>query len=149
LKATTEREIDAAFESLVQARTGALLVGNDAFFNNRIEQLVALAAHHAIPAMYASPEFIVAGGGTLRGPHSQGREASRTAESWIGPGPNKEVSPPQLKQAIGHDVLTTLVQQTGLSQEDGELEGYLAYLHLCFGSEADIAGGRRVGSLPV
>jgi uncharacterized protein YidB (DUF937 family) len=40
------------------------------------------------------------------------------AESWIGPGPNKEVSPPQLKQAIGQDVLTALVQQTGLSQEE-------------------------------
>jgi putative ABC transport system substrate-binding protein len=62
LKATTDREIETAFESLVQARTGALLVGNDAFFNSRIEQIVALAAHHGIPAMYASPEFIVAGG---------------------------------------------------------------------------------------
>jgi putative ABC transport system substrate-binding protein len=62
LKATTDREIDAAFESLVQARTGALLVGGDAFFSSRIEQIVALAAHHAIPVMYASPEFIVAGG---------------------------------------------------------------------------------------
>jgi uncharacterized protein YidB (DUF937 family) len=40
------------------------------------------------------------------------------AESWIGTGPNKEVSPPQLKQAIGQDVLTALVQQTGLSQEE-------------------------------
>ena len=40
------------------------------------------------------------------------------AESWIGPGPNKEVSPPQLKQAIGQDVLAALVQQTGLSQEE-------------------------------
>ncbi|OKO80231.1 hypothetical protein AC629_27790 [Bradyrhizobium sp. NAS80.1] len=40
------------------------------------------------------------------------------AESWIGPGPNKDVSPPQLKQAIGQDVLATLVQQTGLSQDE-------------------------------
>ena len=48
---------------------------------------------------------------------------------------------------IGHDVLTKLVQQTGLSQEDGELEGYVAYLHVCFGTEADIAGSRRVASL--
>jgi putative tryptophan/tyrosine transport system substrate-binding protein len=62
LKASTDREIDAAFESLVQARAGALLVGNDAFFNSRIEQIVAVAAYHAIPVMYASPEFIVAGG---------------------------------------------------------------------------------------
>jgi uncharacterized protein YidB (DUF937 family) len=41
-----------------------------------------------------------------------------TAESWVGNGPNKEVSPPQLKQAIGQDVLAALVQQTGLSQEE-------------------------------
>jgi uncharacterized protein YidB (DUF937 family) len=41
-----------------------------------------------------------------------------TAESWVGHGPNKEVSPPQLKQAIGQDVLAALVQQTGLSQEE-------------------------------
>jgi uncharacterized protein YidB (DUF937 family) len=40
------------------------------------------------------------------------------AESWIGSGPNKEVSPPQLRQAIGQDVLTALEQQTGLSQEE-------------------------------
>lgn len=41
-----------------------------------------------------------------------------TAESWVGPGPNKEISPPQLKQAIGSDVLAALEQQTGLSQEE-------------------------------
>jgi uncharacterized protein YidB (DUF937 family) len=40
------------------------------------------------------------------------------AESWINDGPNKEVSPPQLKQAIGQDVLAALEQQTGLSQEE-------------------------------
>src|SRR5215470_15914884 len=40
------------------------------------------------------------------------------AESWVGPGPNKEIAPPQLKQAIGQDVLATLVKQTGLSQEE-------------------------------
>ena len=61
-KVGTDREIDAAFASLVQARTGALLVGSDAFFNSRIEQIVALAARHAIPTMYALREFVVAGG---------------------------------------------------------------------------------------
>jgi uncharacterized protein YidB (DUF937 family) len=40
------------------------------------------------------------------------------AQSWINEGPNKEVSPPQLKQAIGQDVLAALGQQTGLSQEE-------------------------------
>ncbi len=62
LKAGTDREIDAAFVSLVQARTGALLVGADPFFNNRIEQLVALAARHAIPTMYPLREFAAASG---------------------------------------------------------------------------------------
>ena len=40
------------------------------------------------------------------------------AESWIGKGPNKELPASQLKQAIGPDVLATLEQQTGLSQEE-------------------------------
>jgi uncharacterized protein YidB (DUF937 family) len=40
------------------------------------------------------------------------------AESWINKGPNKELPPPQLKQAIGVDVLAALEQQTGLSQEE-------------------------------
>ena len=41
-----------------------------------------------------------------------------TAQSWIEPGPNKEISPPQLKQAIGPDVLAHLEQKTGLSQQE-------------------------------
>ena len=40
------------------------------------------------------------------------------AESWINKGPNKDLPPPQLKQAIGTDVLAALEQQTGLSQEE-------------------------------
>ena len=62
LKAGTDREIDAAFENLVQARTGALLVSNDVFFNSRIEQITALAARYAIPVMYSSAEFVGVGG---------------------------------------------------------------------------------------
>jgi putative ABC transport system substrate-binding protein len=62
VKASTDREIDAAFVSLVQAQTGALLVSNDPFFNNRIEQVIALAARHGIPTMYWTREFVVAGG---------------------------------------------------------------------------------------
>jgi uncharacterized protein YidB (DUF937 family) len=41
-----------------------------------------------------------------------------TAQSWINKGPNKEISPPELKQAIGPDVLAALEQQTGLSQQE-------------------------------
>jgi putative tryptophan/tyrosine transport system substrate-binding protein len=62
LKASNDREIDAAFVSLAQARTGALLVANDLFFNNRIERLIELAARHAIPTMSTQREFVVAGG---------------------------------------------------------------------------------------
>jgi hypothetical protein len=65
LKAGTDREIDAAFASLVQAQTGALLVGGDVFVNNRIERLIELAARHAIPTMYLYREFVVAGGSSV------------------------------------------------------------------------------------
>lgn len=40
------------------------------------------------------------------------------AQSWVNPGPNQEILPPQLKQAIGSDVLEKLEQQTGLSQDE-------------------------------
>jgi uncharacterized protein YidB (DUF937 family) len=40
------------------------------------------------------------------------------ADSWIGRGPNKQIAPSQLEQAIGSDVLETLSQQTGLSREE-------------------------------
>jgi uncharacterized protein YidB (DUF937 family) len=41
-----------------------------------------------------------------------------TAQSWVNPGPNQEISPPQLSQALGSDVLATLEQKTGLSQQE-------------------------------
>ena len=41
-----------------------------------------------------------------------------TAQSWVNNGPNKEISPPELKQAIGPDVLSALERQTGLSQQE-------------------------------
>ena len=62
LKASTESEIDAAFGSLVQRQAGALLVLSDPFFFNRREQIVALAARHAVPAIYEFSEFATAGG---------------------------------------------------------------------------------------
>ena len=62
LKASTDREIDAAFASLVQERTGALLIEGDSLFINRMEQILELAARHAIPTMHAFREFVVAGG---------------------------------------------------------------------------------------
>jgi putative ABC transport system substrate-binding protein len=62
LKAGSESEIDAAFPSLVQQQAGGLVVGTDPFFNSRREQLVALAARHAVPAIYEWREFALAGG---------------------------------------------------------------------------------------
>ena len=62
LKAATESEIDTAFANLVQLHAGALIVSADPFFNNRREQLVALAALHTVPAIYELREFSAAGG---------------------------------------------------------------------------------------
>ena len=62
LNAGTASEIDAAFISVAQLRAGALLVGNDPFFFNRREELVALASRHAVPAIYGIREFAASGG---------------------------------------------------------------------------------------
>ena len=62
LSASNERDIDAAFATVTQSRAGALLVGSDPFFNNERDQVIALAARHAIPAIYEGREFVMAGG---------------------------------------------------------------------------------------
>jgi len=62
LKASIESEIDAAFASLVQQQAGALIVSPDPFLGSRREQLVALAARHAVPAIYQWREFATIGG---------------------------------------------------------------------------------------
>jgi putative ABC transport system substrate-binding protein len=62
LNASTEGEIDQAFRSLVALRVGALVVSVDVFLNNQRAQIVALAARHAVPAIYGVREFAAAGG---------------------------------------------------------------------------------------
>jgi ABC-type uncharacterized transport system substrate-binding protein len=62
LKATTQTEIEAAFASLVEQRAGALLVSSNPNFSNRSDQIVALAARHAVPAIYAWADYTAAGG---------------------------------------------------------------------------------------
>jgi putative tryptophan/tyrosine transport system substrate-binding protein len=58
----SQSSIDAAFATVVQQRAGALLVGANARFVAARDQIVALAAHHAIPTIYAVREFVRAGG---------------------------------------------------------------------------------------
>jgi putative ABC transport system substrate-binding protein len=60
--ASNESELDTAFGALVQQRADALLLGNDVFFTNQREQIVALAAHHAVPTIYAFRQFAESGG---------------------------------------------------------------------------------------
>ena len=62
LEAHTEGEIDAAFTTLVQRHGDALIVGNDTFFDSRIELFVALTRRHAVPAIYDQREFTDSGG---------------------------------------------------------------------------------------
>ena len=62
LNVSNEGDIHAAFTTLNKLRAAALLVGGDPFFNTRREQLVTLANHYAIPAIYEVREFAAAGG---------------------------------------------------------------------------------------
>ena len=62
LNVSNESDFDTAFASLAQHRADALLVTNDAFFFNRRDQIVAMAAHHAVPTIYDRREYAAAGG---------------------------------------------------------------------------------------
>jgi putative ABC transport system substrate-binding protein len=62
LQASTERDIDAAFASLIRMRANALIVAPDALFATQAHQLIALATRHAVPTLYWRREFAQAGG---------------------------------------------------------------------------------------
>jgi putative ABC transport system substrate-binding protein len=62
LDASTEREFDVAFATMQQLKPGGLVIGTDAFFNSRLEQLAALALRHRVPTIYQYREFAMAGG---------------------------------------------------------------------------------------
>jgi putative tryptophan/tyrosine transport system substrate-binding protein len=60
--AASDRDIEAAFATIVQRGAGALLVGASAFLTSRRESIVAMAARHALPAIYVQREYATAGG---------------------------------------------------------------------------------------
>jgi ABC-type uncharacterized transport system substrate-binding protein len=82
VKASSEREIDTAFAGLVRERVGALIVASDVFFFGRREQIAALAARHAIPAIYTVREFPEAGG--LMSYGTSVDDAQRLAGVYVG-----------------------------------------------------------------
>ena len=62
INAGSDGEFDAAFMAIARSRAGALLVGTDPFFNSVRNRIVALAARHAIPAVYEQRTFAESGG---------------------------------------------------------------------------------------
>jgi putative ABC transport system substrate-binding protein len=62
LNGSSEADIDTSFATIVQQRIGALLVAADPFFSNRRDHILALAARHAVPAIYYLREFAALGG---------------------------------------------------------------------------------------
>ena len=82
LRAGTPDEIDASFATMVSAGAGALLVAADGYFNSRRQQLVVLAARHALPASYPVREFAAAGGLISYGYHPP--DSYRQAGVYVG-----------------------------------------------------------------
>jgi putative tryptophan/tyrosine transport system substrate-binding protein len=62
LRASTDSELKSAFATLAQLRVGGLVISSNAFFYTRTAQLAALAARHAVPAIFPFREFPAAGG---------------------------------------------------------------------------------------
>jgi putative tryptophan/tyrosine transport system substrate-binding protein len=62
LSASSQSDFAGAFGTLAQQRAGGLLVMGDPFFNAQRDQLIALAARYAVPAIYQVREEVVAGG---------------------------------------------------------------------------------------
>jgi putative tryptophan/tyrosine transport system substrate-binding protein len=62
LNASAESDFDAVFANVTQLRAGGLVIGADAFFTSRQEQLASLALRHAVPAVYEYREFVAPGG---------------------------------------------------------------------------------------
>lgn len=81
-KAGSEQEIDAVFSTIAKSGAGAILVGAGPFFNGRRNQLVGLAALHAIPASYVAFGGVVGAGGLMSYGASQ-TDAYRRAGLYV------------------------------------------------------------------
>jgi putative ABC transport system substrate-binding protein len=62
LHASTQRDFETVFASLVQLRAGGLVIGTDAFLNTQAERLAELSVLHAVPSVFQFREFVAAGG---------------------------------------------------------------------------------------
>jgi putative ABC transport system substrate-binding protein len=62
LNAASDVDLDAAFQTLISQKVGAVIVAADQFFSARRDQIIALATRHAVPAMYHWREFVIGGG---------------------------------------------------------------------------------------
>jgi putative ABC transport system substrate-binding protein len=82
LDVSSERDIDTAFADLAQRGVSAILVGSGPFLNSHRQQVVGLAARHAIPAIYPLREFTAAGG--LMSYGSSLTDAYRQAGNYAG-----------------------------------------------------------------
>ena len=82
VNASTESDLEKAFSDLVQHRVGALMVASDLLFFTRRDQLVALAARHAIPTIYFERNFITSGGLVSYGPNTN--DMYRQAGAYVG-----------------------------------------------------------------
>jgi putative ABC transport system substrate-binding protein len=82
LRATNEREIDAAFASMAQARPNAIFIAADAYFTSRRDQIVAHIARLRSPAIYPRQEYVAAGG--LISYATQVLEGYRLSGTYVG-----------------------------------------------------------------
>lgn len=70
LRASTERDLDAAFATLAERRAGAAMIAADPFLGSRRAQVIALSTRHAVPTMATRRDFVEAGGLMSYGPSS-------------------------------------------------------------------------------